>query len=181
VSDDVTALLLKWSDGKARDRLISTVYGELRKIAARHLRRERPDHTLQPTALVHEAYEKLIDQRRVRWQNRAHFYGVAAQVMRRILVDHARRRAAQKRSGGERVTLDGAAGAETPADVEVIALDDALAELATFDPGQARIVELRYFAGLTADDAAEAMGVSRSTLQREWALARAWLHRRLSL
>jgi len=183
MTEDVTGLLLRWSDGQegARERLMRLVYGELKKIAARHLRGERADHTLQPTALVHEAYQKLIDQHRVRWQNRAHFYAVAARLMRRVLVDHARRRLAQRRgAGAEKVSLDDEDVAGTLPEADVIALDDALVELATFDADQARIVELRYFAGLTAEEAAEALGISRATLMREWAVARAWLHRRLS-
>ena len=175
--DNVTALLQDRSDS-AREKLMKAVYGELRKIAAKAMRRERPGHTLQPTALVHEAYQKLVDQR-VQWQSRAHFYGVAAQVMRRVLVDHARRRAAKRRGGGaEKIAI--VEEATPPADVELIALDTALTELAGFDADQARLVELRYFGGLTAEEAAEAMGISRATLEREWALARAWLHKRLS-
>lgn len=182
-SGDVTRLLLEWNKGKldAREQLIPLVYQELRRLAARSMKSERGEHTLQPTALVHETYRKLIEQRRVRWQNRAHFLAVAATLMRRILVDHARRRAALRRAGHAR----GVSVAEdvvriTPSTVDVIALDEALTELAGFDPHQARIVELRFFAGLSMTETAEAVGVSRATVHREWSMARAWLHRRLT-
>ena len=174
----VTGLLLKWNEGdaKAREQLIAAVYQELRKLAARSLRAERAGHTLQPTALVHEAYQRLIDQRSVQWQNRAHFFGVAAGLMRRILVDHARRRNAQRRGGGaEKVQVDDGAGAVAPRDVDLVALDLALSELASFDPQQARIVELRFYGGLTLDETAEALEISAATVSREWTMARAWL------
>jgi len=155
----------------------------LRRIAAGYLRRERDGHTLQPTALVNEAYMRLVDQRDVTWQNRAHFLGIAAQVMRRILVDHARARLTAKRGGGVApITLAGAAhgGAQETDDVDLLALHDALERLAALDPEQARLVELRYFGGLTIEETAEALGVSPATVKREWALARAWLRRELS-
>jgi RNA polymerase sigma factor (TIGR02999 family) len=179
---DVTGLLLQWSLGSeaARDQLLPLLYRELRGIAARSMRSERPDHTLQPTALVHETWFKLIDQQRVQWRNRAHFFGVAAALMRRILVDHARKRGAQRRGGGaDKLSLEGVPGAE-PQGVDVLALDSALEELSRLDEKQARIVELRFFGGLSAEETAEAVGLSRATVYREWDLAKAWLHRRLT-
>jgi RNA polymerase sigma factor (TIGR02999 family) len=178
-SRSVTALLAKWGRGDhaALDELLPLVYTELHRMAARQLRRERPNHTLQPTALVHEAYLRLVDQRQVDWEGRAHFYGVAAQVMRRILVDHARRHAAAKRGDGlPGVALDELADAAAPADnPSVIALDDALQRLQVVDADLARIVELRAFAGLTIEEAARVLGVSAATAKREWRAARAWL------
>jgi RNA polymerase sigma-70 factor (ECF subfamily) len=179
----ITQLLIEWNNGRngALQDLLPLVYGELRRLAAQRLRRERPDHTLQPTALVHEAYIRLVDQRRVRWQNRAHFYGVAAQVMRRILVDRARARKADKRGGGwDRVTLVGDKTPNGSRDVDVLSLDDALQRLAALDPQQERIVELRYFGGLTLDETAEVIGISTATVKREWAIAKAWLRAELS-
>jgi len=179
----ITQLLIEWNNGRggALEDLLPLVYGELRRLAAQRLRWERPDHTLQPTALVHEAYIRLVDQRRVRWQNRAHFYGVAAQVMRRILVDRARKRGADKRGAGwQRVTLIGDKTPKGSRDVDVLALDDALQRLAALDPQQERIVELRYFGGLTLDETAEVIGISTATVKREWAIARAWLRAQLS-
>ena len=182
---DVTQLLLGWSvgDRSAGDGLMAAVYDELHRQAARAMGRETPDHTLQATALVSEAYLRLIDQRRVQWRNRAHFFGVAAQLMRRILVDHARGRHAAKRGGGLRqLTLGDADSArEMPDDsgVDVLVLNEALERLATIDPQQARIVELRYFGGMTIEDTAEALDVSPATVKREWAIARAWLRREL--
>jgi RNA polymerase sigma factor (TIGR02999 family) len=175
---DVTRLLLAWSKGDrdALEGLIPVVYGELRRIADRYFRHERPDQTLQPTALVHEAYFKLIDQDHAHWQNRAQFFGVAAQLMRRILVDHARTRGAVKRGGGvSPVTLVDAAGASPPRGVDVIALDDALTRLTRLYPEQGRLVELRYFGGLTIEETGEAMGISPATVKRQWTVARAWL------
>ena len=175
---DVTRLLLAWSDGDrdALEGLIAVVYAELRRIAERYFRHERPDQTLQATALVHEAYFKLIDQDHARWQNRAQFFGVAAQLMRRILVDHARTRGALKRGGGvSPVTLVDAAGAAAPRGVDVIALDDALTRLTKLYPDQGRLVELRYFGGLTIEETGEAMGISPASVKRQWAVARAWL------
>jgi RNA polymerase sigma factor (TIGR02999 family) len=179
----ITQLLIEWNNGRsgALEDLLPLVYGELRRLAAQRLHRERPDHTLQPTALVHEAYIRLVDQRRVRWQNRAHFYGVAAQVMRRILVDRARARGADKRGAGwQRVTLVGDKTPNGSRDVDVLALDDALQRLAALDPQQEKIVELRYFGGLTLDETAEVIGISTATVKREWAIARAWLRAELS-
>ena len=179
----ITQLLMAWSDGEreALAQLLPLVYDELRRIAARYMRHEPGDHTLQPTALVHEAYVRLIDQRRVRWRNRAHFYGVAAQMMRRILVDHARTRRADKRGAGwERVPWVEDEAAAVASDVDVLALDEALQRLAAFDPQQERIVELRYFGGLTIDEVAEIMGISAATVVREWTIAKAWLRAELS-
>jgi RNA polymerase sigma factor (TIGR02999 family) len=182
-SAKITQLLIDWNNGRngALEDLLPLVYAELRRLAAQRLRLERPDHTLQPTALVHEVYIRLVDQRRVRWQNRAHFYGVAAHVMRRILVDRARARKADKRGAGlERVTLVDDKTPGSTRDVDVLALDDALTRLATLDPQQERIVELRYFGGLTLDETAEVIGISTATVKREWAIARAWLRAELS-
>jgi RNA polymerase sigma factor (TIGR02999 family) len=180
---DVTALLLSWSGGEAAaaDRLIPVVYEELHRQAARAMRREGHSHTLQATALVHEAYLRLVDQQRVQWRNRAHFFGIAAEVMRRVLVDHARARDAAKRGGGaQRVTLSDARGVPSDgADADVLALHEALERLALLDPDQARLVELRYFGGLNIEESAEALGVSPATVKREWAVARAWLRREL--
>jgi RNA polymerase sigma factor (TIGR02999 family) len=179
---DVTQLLLAWSNGDrdALEGLIPVVYGELRRIAVRYFRHERPDQTLQATALVHEAYFKLIDQDHARWQNRAQFFGVAAQLMRRILVDHARTRVAAKRGGGMTpITLVDVAGASPPRGVDVIALDDALTRLTNLYPEQGRLVELRYFGGLTIEETGEAMGISPATVKRQWTVARAWLLRDL--
>ena len=178
----VTALLRRAQGGDtdASDAFARAVYAELHALAAGYLRRERADHTLQPTALVHEAFARLVGQERVRWQSRAHFFGVAAQVMRRLLVDHARRAGAAKRDGGARVALADAAGVavaapDAPDALDVLGVHAALERLAAVDPRQARLVELRFFVGLTLDEAAEAMGVSRATAAREWAMARAWL------
>jgi len=182
-SAKVTQLLIEWNNGRngALEDLLPLVYGELQRLAALRLRRERPDHTLQPTALVHEAYIRLIDQRRVRWQNRAHFYSAAAHIMRRILIDRARARKADKRGGGwERVTLVDAKTPNGSREVDVLSLDDALVRLAALDPQQERIVELRYFGGLTLEETAEVIGLSTASVKREWAIARAWLRAQLS-
>jgi len=179
---DVTRLLVAWSKGDrdALEDLIPVVYGELRRIAARYFRHERPGHTLQPTVLVHEAYLKLVDQDHARWQNRAQFFGVAAQLMRRILVDHARTHLAAKRGGGMTpVTLVDVAGASPPRGVDVIALDEALTRLTSLYPEQGRLVELRYFGGLTIEETGEAMDTSPATVKRQWMVARAWLLRDL--
>lgn len=181
---DVTALLAEWSRGdhRAFDQLLPLVYAELRRIATRQLRRERAGHTLQPTALVHEVYLRLVDQRNVDWRNRAHFFGVAAQVMRRILVDHARRHKASKRGDGlPRVSLDEAKEVATPDAISVLALDQALDRLAGMDAELARIVELRAFGGLTIEEAACVLKMSPSTAKREWRTAKAWLTRELGL
>jgi RNA polymerase sigma factor (TIGR02999 family) len=181
-SRDVTALLGEWSRGNhdALNDLLPLVYAELRRMAARRLRRERADHTLQPTALVHEAYLRLIDQRQVDWSDRAHFYGVAAQVMRRILVDHARRRNAGKRGEGvPRVSLERAQLTATRAEIPVLALNEALTRLEGIDRGLAQIVELRAFGGLTIEESARVLKVSPATAKREWRAAKAWLTREL--
>jgi RNA polymerase sigma factor (TIGR02999 family) len=180
---DVTQLLLDWNAGDqgALAELMPLVYAELRQIAARQLRRERRDHTLQPTALVHEAWMRLVHTERLTWQNRAHFLGVAAELMRRVLVDHARRRGAGIRGGGEtRLSLDEAIGAAQPREVNLLALDDALTSLATLDPRQSRIVELKYFGGLEIEEIAEVVGISPATVKRDWQWARAWLQREIS-
>jgi RNA polymerase sigma factor (TIGR02999 family) len=185
---DVTGLLIAWSEGDvtALDALLPIVYAELRRQARRALRREATGHTLQPTALVHEAYLRLVDQRPDRWQGRSQFYGVAARCMRQVLVDAARTRRAAKRGGGARpITLADAeelaapaAGAESAGE-DVLALDAALTRLTELDPDQARVVELRYFAGLTLDDTAATLGISPATVSREWSVARRWLRREL--
>lgn len=179
----ITRLLIAWSEGRkdALDDLLPLVYEELRRVAASYVRRERPGQALQPTALVHEAYLRLIDQRRVQWRNRAHFYGVAAQIMRRVLVDQFRAERADKRGAGwTRVALfDEMMPAAAAVDVDVLALDEALRRLAVFDPQQARIVELRYFGGLTIEEAAEVLKISPATVVREWTIARAWLRAEL--
>ena len=178
----ITALLDDWSRGnhRALDQLLPLVYAELRRIARRQLRRERVGHTLQPTALVHEAYLRLVDQRHVDWQSRAHFFGVAAQVMRRILVDNARRHNANKRGNGVQcVSIDEAVEKTAPDEISVLALDDALGRLESVDRGLAQIVELRAFGGLTIDEAAHVLKVSASTAKREWRTAKAWLTREL--
>jgi RNA polymerase sigma factor (TIGR02999 family) len=177
-SAEVTRLLKEWSNGQeqALERLVPQIHRELRKLAASYLRKERPDHTLQPTALVNEAFLKLIDQRAVRWQNRAHFFGIAAQAMRRILVDHARARAAGKRGDGVRnVPLEEAAMVANALDHKLLALDEALTRLAAIDPQQSRVVELRFFGGLTMEETAEVMRISPATVGREWRMAKAWL------
>jgi RNA polymerase sigma-70 factor (ECF subfamily) len=179
----VTRLLVEWQNGsqKALDRLIPLVYGELRAIAGRYLSRESPSHTLQSTALVHEAYFKLIGQRRVQWQNRAHFFGIAAQMMRRILVDHAREQHRDKRGGpAPRLSLDEAMATPEPErDVDLLALDEALTSLARIDPRGARIIELRFFSGLTIDEITEVLDISAGTVKRDWSAARAWLYREM--
>ena len=181
---DITQLLIAWSDGRreALDDLMPMVYADLRRVAAGYMRREGAGHALQPTALVHEAYVRLIDQKQVKWRNRAHFFGVAAGLMRRILVDHARRRRAEKRGGDwERVTLTGdEVATDTHKEIDVLALDEALERLAEFDPQQERIVELRYFGGLTIEETAEIVGISAATVVREWTIAKAWLRADLS-
>ena len=180
---DVTALLGDWSRGNrtALDQLLPLVYAELRRVAARQLRNERADHTLQPTALVHEVYIRLVDQRQVDWQNRAHFFGVSAQVMRRILVDHARRHGASKRGEGVRcVSIDEAKDvAAASNDIPIVALDYALDRLEKVDSALAKIVELRAFGGLTIEEAAHVLSVSPSTVKRDWRTAKAWLNREL--
>jgi RNA polymerase sigma factor (TIGR02999 family) len=179
----VTKLLVDWSNGnqEALEQLTPLVYGELRRLAGRYLRKERPDHTLQSTALVHEAYLRLIDQKNVRWQNRAHFFGIAAQAMRRILVDHARAHVADKRgAGGQRVSLDEVWLVGARADIDVLALDQALTRLAAIDFQQSRVVELRFFGGLTMEETAEVLHISPATVGRDWTVAKAWLFAELS-
>ncbi len=178
-STDVTMLLNAWGDGKqdALDELMPLVYQELRKLARSYLRAERPEHTLQPTALVNEAYLRLVDQRNVRWENRRHFFGIAAQLMRRILVDHARKRQSEKRGGGEAlIPFEEAKGVPTKAR-DLVALDDALKDFATIDPRSAKIVELRQFGGLSIDETAEILEISPATVKRDWTVAKAWLRR----
>lgn len=183
----VTDLLLAWGEGNeaALDRLLPMLYSELHSMADRSLRRERSNHTLQATALVSEAYLRLVNQDRIQWRNRAQFLGIAAEMMRRILVDYARKRQAAKRDGGLRMTLDEGvasvpkAGSATR-EVNLVALDEALKRLHRVDPRQAKIVELRYFAGLKVEETAEVLGISARTIKREWQMARAWLKRELS-
>ncbi|CAN5519827.1 sigma-70 family RNA polymerase sigma factor [soil metagenome] len=180
---DATDLLIEYSKGKrdALDDLLPIIYDELRRIAASYLRRERSDHTLQPTALVNEAYMKMIDITQVSWQNKAHFIGVAANQMRRILVDHARRHNAEKRGGEFHImTLNEEIDAADEQSADLIALDDALTELAKMDPTKAKIVELRYFGGLTTDETAEVLGVSSITVKRHWKITKAWLYGQLT-
>ncbi|HKP35287.1 MAG TPA: sigma-70 family RNA polymerase sigma factor [Pyrinomonadaceae bacterium] len=186
--ENVTQLLVKWSEGdqKALDQLMPLVYSELRRLAGNYLRRERQNHTLQPTALVNEAYLKLIDQKNAHWKNRAQFYGVSAQLMRRILVDHARQHQADKRGGSDQqrlsITSAGQLGeaqlAVEPA-LDLLALHEALEELAAIDPQQERIVELKFFGGLSIEETAEVMGIGHATVERDWKMARAWLRRKL--
>jgi RNA polymerase sigma factor (TIGR02999 family) len=178
----ITQLLVDWSKGdqEALDQLIPLVYAELRQLARSYLRRERPDHTLQATALVHEAYLRLIEQHSVTWQNRAHFFGIAAQMMRRILVNHALARKAGKRGGlAEKLSLDEVVEPGSERDVDLIFLDEALKELEALSPQQGRIVELRYFGGLSIEETAEVLNVSPATIKREWSTARLWLRRRM--
>lgn len=180
---EVTRLLLELQNGRAEasDELIPLVYAELHDLAAHYMRNERAEHTLQPTALVHEAYMRLVDQRGGTWQGRSHFYGVAAQAMRRILVDHARRKQATKREGGQRVTLDEDVSAEASPErsLDLIALDDALDKLAAIDGRYAKVVELRFFAGLEVEEVAEALQISPATVKRDWTFAKAFLQREL--
>jgi len=180
---EVTQLLQQWSNGRndAREQLFPVIYAELRRLAAGYMRHERVDHTLQPTALVHEAFLKLVDQRAVRWQSRAHFFGIAAQAMRRILVDHARAHAAGKRGAGAApVSLDEARLVGVAPNVDLIALDEALTRLAAIDPQQSQLVEARFFGGLTIDETAELFQISAATVGREWTLAKAWLYAELA-
>jgi RNA polymerase sigma factor (TIGR02999 family) len=179
----VSGLLHAWAQGdeRARDELMPLVYRELRRQAAGYLRHERPGHTLQPTALVHEAFVRLVAQDHVAWKNRAHFFGIAAQMMRRILVDHARAHQAAKRPGAAlRVDWDERVGVTQPRDCDLLLLDQALDELSTRDPRQGQIVELRYFGGLSEQEAALVLSISRATVTREWQTAKAWLYRRLT-
>ena len=180
---DVTQLLLAWNDGEigARDQLMRAVHVELRRIAGGQLVGEKQGHTLQATALVNEAYLRLVDQTRVHWRNRAHFFGIAAQLMRRILVDYARRRNAAKRGGGATVVeFEDSLTPRVKRSVDLAVLDDILTRLEAFDAEAVRLVELRYFGGLTIEETAEVLGVSTATVKREWATARAWMHRELT-
>ena len=182
MASDITQLLNDYQNGKkdALDALFPLVYGELRKLAASRMRSERGDHTLQPTALVHEAYLRLIEQHSTDWRNRAHFFGLAAEMMRRILVNHAVKNNAEKRFGNQtRLALDEIVDFTNGADVNLVSLDEALNRLAEFDPKQAKIVELKFFGGLTSEEIAEVTGVSDSTVKREWRIAKAWLHEQL--
>jgi RNA polymerase sigma factor (TIGR02999 family) len=182
-SNQITELLARWSEGEiaAREKLVPLVYDDLRRVARHCLAGERPDHTLQSAALVHEAYLRLVGYSSVRWDDRVHFFAVAAQLIRRILVDHARKRGAGKR-GGDRVTvtLDEHLAPATERKLDVVALDDALNELSRMNPQHGRIVELRFFAGLSIEDTAQALGISPATVKRDWAVARAWLYRELA-
>jgi RNA polymerase sigma-70 factor (ECF subfamily) len=182
--EGVTQLLIDWGKGDqaALDKLMPLVYGELRRLANNYLRRERANHTLQPTALVNEAYLKLVDQRNAHWQNRAQFFGVAAQLMRRILVDHARTHQAQKRGGSDqqRLSLTNVDRAADKPEIDLLALNEALNELAELDSQQSRIVELKFFGGLSIEETAEVLGVGHATVERDWKMARAWLRSKLS-
>lgn len=181
--NEITEQLIAWSNGDeaALDALIPAVYQELRRMADYYLRGENTGHSLQPTALVHEAYMRLIDQTKVEWQNRAHFFGVAAQMMRRILVDHAKSKHRVKRGGTTpKVSLDETVSLSSERAAELVALDDALKVLNEMDERKSRIVELRYFGGLTVDETAQVLGVSDKTVMRDWSLAKAWLYAQLS-
>ncbi len=179
----VTALLGQWRSGDAQalDRLLPLVYRELRRVAGSYLRRERSDHTLQSTALVHEAYLRLAGPEAPEWRNRAHFFGVAANLMRQILVEHARARHAEKRGGhAVKISLEDSPDLPITIDLDVLALDDAMQRLALMDPQQAQIVELRFFGGLSIEDSAEVLGISPATIKRHWSSARAWLYREMT-
>jgi len=181
--EGITQLLLKWSDGdrSAREKLMPLVYDELHRLAAKYLRRERANHTLQPTALVNEAYLRLVDQQTVKWQNRAQFFGLAAKLMRNILVDHARSHQADKRGGQQySVSLSRADRVSKKPEVDLVALHETLKRLAAHDPQKSRIVELRFFGGLTIEETAEVLEISHATVERDWKMARAWLRRELS-
>jgi len=182
-AESVTQLLVKWGEGDASslEKLMPLVYEELRRLANNYLRRERQNHTLQPTALVNEAYLKLVDQKNAHWQNRAQFYGVAAQLMRRILVDHARQHHAEKRGGSkqQRLSITSAQTIAQAPEVDVLAVHEALEELKQFDPQQERIVELRFFGGFSIDETAKVLGLGHATVERDWKMARAWLRQKL--
>jgi RNA polymerase sigma factor (TIGR02999 family) len=184
MSNEITQLLQRWSSGdqSAVDELMPLVYNELRRLAKSYLRRERNVFTLQPTALVHEAYLRLIGQQNMSWQNRAQFFGLAAKLMRNILVDHARQRQAAKRGGAQyRLTLGEADRLGNEPDLDLVALDDALKALAAIKPQHSQVVEFRFFGGLTIEETAEVMGVSHATVEREWSFARAWLRREMNI
>lgn len=181
-SNAVTRMLLDWRNGDkaALDRLMPVLYEELRRLAESHLRRERPDHTLQPTALIHEAYMRLVDQAHPEWQNRVHFFGVTSRLMRQILIEHARRHNAAKRGGGhQKITLDEAVVYSEGRAAEFLALDEALNRLAAFDERKVRVIELRYFGGLGVEETAQALDISVATVRRELRMAEAWLGREL--
>ena len=181
--DGVTQLLVDWSKGDqaALERLMPLVYSELRRLATNYLRKERQGHTLQPTALVNEAYLKLVDQRNAKWQNRAQFFGISAQLMRRILVDHARQHQAAKRGGvdQQRLSITSAERLMKQSEVDLLALNEALDELTKMDPQQGRIVELKFFGGLSIEETAEVLGIGHATVERDWKMARAWLRKQL--
>jgi RNA polymerase sigma-70 factor (ECF subfamily) len=182
-SEGITRLLIDWGNGDqaALEKLMPLVYDELRRLASAYLRRERASHTLQPTALVNEAYLKLVDQRNAKWQNRAQFFGISAQLMRRILVDHARQHQAAKRGGSkqQRLSITSAERVVKQPEIDLLALNEALDELTNMDAQQARIVELKFFAGLSIEETAEVLGISHATVERDWKMARAWLRRQL--
>jgi len=182
-SEGVTQLLIDWSKGdkQALERLMPLVYSELRRLATNYLRKERLGHTLQPTALVNEAYLRLVDQRNAHWQNRAQFFGISAQLMRRILVDHARQHQAVKRGGvgQRRLSITSAEAIVKENEIDFLALNEALEELSKMDPQQGRIVELKFFGGLSIEETAEVLNISHATVERDWKLARAWLRRKL--
>lgn len=180
---EISVLLLDMRSGNldAASKLMRLVYGELRRLAAHHMRHEKPGHTLQATALVHEAYLKLVGQQNVRWQSRAHFFGIASRLMRQILVEHARKRQAAKRGGlQQRVELEEAMLSASNVSIDLIALDEALRRLAKLDPQQSRIVELRFFGGLSVEQTAEVLGVAPRTVKRDWSVARVWLYREIA-
>ena len=181
--EGITQLLVRWNGGDktALDQLMPLVQSELRRLAGNYLRRERPGHTLQPTALVNEAYLRLVDQKKANWQNRAQFYGIAAQLMRRILVDHARQHNAAKRGGSDqqRLSITSAHDVSDKPDLDLLALHEALEELAAIDPQQGRIVELKFFGGLSIEETAEVMHLGHATIERDWKMARAWLRLKL--
>ncbi|MDT5062750.1 MAG: hypothetical protein QOH63_3209 [Acidobacteriota bacterium] len=179
---EISQLLVEWSNGDkpALDKLVPLVHEELRKLAHHYMNRERSDHTLQTTALVNEVYLRLVDRQNARWENRAHFFGIAAQSMRQILVEYARQRGAAKRGGdAQRVELDEAALVSKETDMDLVALDEALKELAAFDERKSRVVELRFFGGMSVEETAEALGVHVNTVVRDWDVAKAWLRRQL--
>src|ERR1043165_1301665 len=182
-TNDVTQLLVAWGNGDqtARDQLMPLVYAELHRLAHRHIKKERPGHTLQTSALVNEAFLRLVDQRDMHWQSRAHFFGIAAQMMRRILVDYARKRRFAKRGGNQvQVSLNEELLAAKQRSADVVLLDDALTQLAEIDERKSKVVELKFFGGLSIEETAEALGVSPGTVMRDWTLAKAWLRRELS-
>ena len=181
--EGITQLLVDWEKGDqaAMEKLMPLVYSELRRLATNYLRRERAGHTLQPTALVNEAYLKLVDQRNAKWQNRAHFFGIAAQLMRRILVDHARQRQAVKRGGADqhRLSITSAETVIKQPEIDLLSLNEAMDELAQMDPQQSRIVELKFFGGLSIEEIAEVLSIGHATVERDWKMARAWLRKQL--